>query len=187
MFPIGKQNLSLLEIADYWSREIRPPASRKELLRLLESAWWLGEIHGDSILIRLELLKRMFQSMGDRTDLGIVFITGEGQEQSTIERLRDGSVVVDVRPQIPLPSTDIGSWDEGNCESAFLALAQTASVESYPEITPALAFIELSFSEFTSWLVKTRLRQTEILETPVKNSFNKIKARASAGIQLGRR
>ena len=154
MFPIGKQNLSLLEIADYWSREIRPPASRKELLRLLESAWWLGEIHGDSILIRLELLKRMFQSMGDRTDLGIVFITGEGQEQSTIERLRDGSVVVDVRPQIPLPSTDIGSWDEGNCESAFLALAQTASVESYPEITPALAFIELSFSEFTSWLAK---------------------------------
>ena len=123
MFPIGKQNLSLLEIADYWSREIRPPASRKELLRLLESAWWLGEIHGDSILTRLELLKRMFQSMGDRTDLGIVFITGEGQEQSTIERLRDGSVVVDVRPQIPVPSTDTGSWDEDNCESAFLALA----------------------------------------------------------------
>ena len=74
MFPIGKSKLSLREIANYWAREIQPPASRNELLELLEGAWWRGQIHGDSVKSRLDLLKYMFEAMHDRDDVGIVFL-----------------------------------------------------------------------------------------------------------------
>jgi hypothetical protein len=174
VFPVGKPRLSLREIADYWSREMRPLASRNELLGLLEGAWWLGEIRGDSAA-RLELLKRMFQSMRDRNDLGIVFITGEDEGKSSIEELSDGTVVVDVRHRVPLPSSDTNTWDEVNCKDAFLALAQTSSVGSYPEITPALAFIELSYDEFTGWrerrgYTKPKFWKPQSASTPLKKA-----------------
>jgi hypothetical protein len=73
MFPIPKGKLSFREIADFWSREIQPPASRKELLALLEEAWWLGEIVGDAGFSRPELLKNMFKSK--RLFPDIVFVT----------------------------------------------------------------------------------------------------------------
>jgi len=60
MFPIAKRKLTLSDISNYWSREISPPASRNELYGLLEGAWWIGEIHGDSAISRLELLKRFY-------------------------------------------------------------------------------------------------------------------------------
>jgi hypothetical protein len=123
-----------------------------ELLRLLESAWWLGEIHGDSVKSRLDFLKRMFKAMHDRDDAGIVFLV-EGIDEPQAEQLSDGSIVVDVRPRISLPSKDISTWDESNCGDAFEMLARTSSTESYPEMTPILAWIELTFKEFTEWLV----------------------------------
>ena len=73
MFPIPKDKLSFRQIADFWSREIQPPASRKELLALLEEAWWLGEIVGDAGFSRPELLKNMFKSK--RLFPDIVFVT----------------------------------------------------------------------------------------------------------------
>jgi len=150
MFPIGKPTLSLREIANYWAREIQPSASQFELLRLLEGAWWLGEIRGDSVKSRLDLLKLMFQAMHDRDDLGIIFVV-EGVGEPRTEQLPDGSVV-DVRHRICLPSRDISTWNESSCEDAFQSLAQTSSTESYPEMTPGLAWIELTFEEFTDWL-----------------------------------
>jgi hypothetical protein len=62
MFPIAKFALSFRAISDYWSRKISPPASSNELLDILVSAWWLGELRGDSVKSRLELLKIMFTS-----------------------------------------------------------------------------------------------------------------------------
>ena len=53
MFPIAKPALSFGEISDYWSREISPPASSNELLNILVSAWWLGELRGGSVNSRL--------------------------------------------------------------------------------------------------------------------------------------
>jgi len=159
MFPINKRTLPILEIADYWAREIDPPASLRELLGLLEGAWWRGEILGDSQLTRLEFLKRIFKSMRDRSDAGVVFITGEDDEKSSIVELPNGSVKVDVRYRIPLPSSDTNTWDETACNEAFMALAQASSIESYPEITPGLAFIELSYTEFTEWLAERGFRE----------------------------
>lgn len=151
MFPITEASLPLLQISDYWSRVIDPPASQKELLALLEGAWWLGEINGDSVRSRLELLKRMFTSLRDRADLGIVF-TGSEPPDVQLRDLPDGSLILTVRHQIPLPSDDPDSWTEASCAEAFRALAQTPSNESYPEITPGLAFIKLTHDEFVSWL-----------------------------------
>lgn len=153
MFPIGKPKLSLREIANYWAREIQPPASQNELLRELEAAWWLGEIRGDSLKSRLDLLKHMFEAMHDRDDAGVVFfVEGAGEPPAKWEQFSDGSIVLFYRPCISLPSKDISTWDESNCEDAFQSLAQTSSTESYPEMTPGLAWIELTFEEFTTWL-----------------------------------
>jgi hypothetical protein len=152
MFPVAKAKLPLQEISNYWSREIQPPASRIELLEHLEKAWWLGEIQGDGS--RHDLLKRMFKSMYRRNDLGVVFVVGEDVgEPPPVKKLPDGSILVDVRHRIFLPSEDASAWDERSCEEAFRTLAQTSSTESYPEMTPSLAFIELTFEEFTGWLV----------------------------------
>jgi hypothetical protein len=153
MFPIGKHKLSLQEISDYWSREIQPPASGKELYRLLESAWWLGEIRGDSAISRLQLLKKMFMVMRERDDLGIVFIVGQDAGPPPVEKLLpDGSLLVDIRHEIPVPSSETNDWDESACKDAFHTLAQTLSFETYPEIAPGLAYIELSHDEFVRWL-----------------------------------
>jgi hypothetical protein len=161
MFPITKKSLSFLEISNYWSREIQPRASQNELLKCLESAWWLDEIHGDSALSRLEFLKRMFKSMQYRDDVGIVFIAGSDIYKAPEKYLPDGSALVTVKHQIPLPSSDTDTWDDCTCADAFQALAETSSVESYPEMTASLAYIELTYDEFIGWLTKRRMHKPE--------------------------
>jgi hypothetical protein len=154
MFPIGDATLPFREIANCWSREIQPPASRNELLRVLESAWWLDEIRGKSRWSRLEFLKGMYRPLHDRDDLGIVFLVGEDAAKSRVEELPDGGALVDLRRQIPLPSGDVDTWDESTCSDAFRALAQTSSTESYPDVTPVFASIELGHGEFIRWAAK---------------------------------
>jgi hypothetical protein len=151
MFPIAEHKLSFREISNYWSREIQPTASELELLGLLEKAWWVGEIRGDSPTSRLQLLQAMFKAMHDRDDLGIVFVHGEDAGLPAVTELPDRSAVVDLRRRIAVPPDDVSGWDERTCELAFRALAQTSSTESYPDITPGLALIELTYDEFDHW------------------------------------
>ena len=92
----------------------------------------------------------MFQTR-DRYD-GILFVVRGDEAPSTSRELPDGSVSVDIRPEVPVPSLGTDTWDEANCQDAFDALAQATSTEHYPEITPGLAFIELTPDEFTRWL-----------------------------------
>jgi hypothetical protein len=101
MFPIDKDRLSFLEIAKYWSREIQSRASREELLARLEAAWWLGEIAGDAALSRLQFLKKMFESR--RHYQHIVFVTENDPGPPISVKQPDGTVQVDVRPQIIVP------------------------------------------------------------------------------------
>jgi len=153
MFPITKATLSFREISDYWSREMRPSASPKELLGLLESAWWLDEIRGSSVLSRLQLLKKMFASMRDQDHVGIVFVVGNDEDSLPVQ-LEDGSVKVDVRPRIPIPSGNPESWDEVACINAFQALAETCSIDQYPILATHFGWIELTYDEFIAWLAK---------------------------------
>jgi hypothetical protein len=150
MFPIYKDRLPFLEIAKYWSREIQPPASSKELLAHLEEAWWLGEIAGDAALSRLQLLKKMFESR--RHYQHIVFVTEDDPGPPTIVKQPDGTVQVDVSPQILVPR-DSEEWNEVSCAAAFEMLAKSPSFKYYPEISPGLDFIELTRDEFVKWLL----------------------------------
>ncbi len=155
MFPIAKFALSFRAISDYWSRKISPPASSNELLDILVSAWWLGELRGDSVKSRLELLKIMFTSTY-RDDLEIAFIVGDGAGPLP-DKLPDGSLKVDLRPQIRVPSSNIESWDEAACTNAFHALAEETektSINSYREFAVLLPSIKLTYEEFSSWCTK---------------------------------
>ena len=153
MYPIAEATLSLREIAEYWSREIHPPASWQEIFHTLESAWWLGELRGNSRRTPLQLLKIMFTSMRHRDDLGIVFIVGDSAAPLPVE-LPNGSV--DLRYKIRVPSSDTESWDEAACRDAFQALAEISSTESYREFAVGLSLIQLSYEEFSTWCAKRR-------------------------------
>jgi hypothetical protein len=152
MFPISKPALSFGEISDYWSRD-RPPASWEEVLRTLKSAWWLGELRGNSVNSPLQLLKKMFTSMRHRDDLGIVFIVGDCAGPLPVE-LPDGSPQVDLRYHIRVPSSSTENWDEAACRDPYHALAKTCSKESYPELTVGFTLVELSYEEFSTWCTK---------------------------------
>jgi hypothetical protein len=163
MFPITEATLSLHDIAEYWSREIRPPASSNELLGILVSAWWLGELRGDSVHSRLQLLKIMFTSKY-RDDLGIVFIVGNDAGPAQVVLPDDEPLEVDVRPQIRVPSSNTESWDEAACRDAFHALAEVtkdssiniyqefSSINIYREFAVFLPSIKVTYEEFDTWL-----------------------------------
>jgi hypothetical protein len=171
VFPIAESTLSFGEIADYWSREIRPSASPNELLSTLVSAWWLGELRGDSKHSPLQLLKIMFTSMY-RDDLGIVFIVGDDAGPQPVE-LPDGFLKLDVRPQIRVPSSGIDTWDEAACRNAFHALAEITEqslIESYQELADFLPSIKLTYEEFNTWRRKRGYPKPKFWRPPVKKA-----------------
>jgi len=173
MLPITKAALSIGEIADHWSGELPPPWSWEKVLSALESAWWLGELGGNSGPTRLQRLKNMFSSMRQRDDLGIVFIVGDCIGPLPVE-LPDGSLQLDLRHKICVPSNDTENWDEAACGDAFHALAKTSSKESYPELTVGFTLIQLSYEEFNTWRTNRGYfepkfwRPGEVSETVVK-------------------
>jgi hypothetical protein len=142
MFPISDDTLTFSEIADYWSREIKPKASVFELLRVLEKAWWNGEIVGETALSRLKLLRHLFQSSHD---FGIVFVLGDEPGPSEIKEPTDGNVDFDLRPRVKVPATDTVTWNDTNCALAYQALASWSSLTSDPVIGPALRGIHQDF------------------------------------------
>jgi hypothetical protein len=152
MFPIAEATLSLERIAEYWSREIRPPASWQEIFHTLEKAWWLGEFRAHSAHSRLQFLKAMFTSMRHRNDLGIVFIAGDSGPLPV--ELPEGSQEVDLRYKIRVPSSNTETWDEAACRDAFQSLAEISSTNSYPEFAVGLSSIQLSYEEFSAWCKK---------------------------------
>jgi len=171
MFPIAKPTLSFQETADYWSREIWPPASSHELLSILVSAWWLGELRGDSVHSRLQLLKMMFTSKY-RDDLGIMFIVGDDADPPPVD-LPDGSLEIDVRPQIHVPSSNVESWDEAGCRDAFQALAEiteTSSIKKYRHFGVLLPFIKLTYEQFNTWCRKRGYPTPKFWQPPLKKS-----------------
>jgi hypothetical protein len=149
MFPISDDTLPLRDIADFWSREIRPPATFNELLRCLESAWWRGEFIGEGALSRLKLLQHLFQS---QFDLGIVFVVGDESEAPEAKQLPDGAVEIDIRPRIRVPSADADTWIETNCVLAYEDLAATSFLTNHPTMRPVLFGFQLSRREFMEWL-----------------------------------
>jgi hypothetical protein len=166
MFPITKAALSFGEIADYWSREIRPPASSTELLSLLVAAWWLGELRGNSRHSRLQLLKLMFRSTY-KDDLGFVFVVGDAEGPPDVE-LPNGSLKVHLY-KIHVPPTNTDNWNEAACKEAFQELAQITKeslFKQYREFAIFLPSIELTFEDFDAWRKKRGYEQPKFFWRP---------------------
>jgi hypothetical protein len=149
MFPLSDNTLSLSQIADYWSREIRPPASALELLQVLEAAWWRAQIVGVTRLSRLELIRYLWRHS---PSLDLVFVVDDEAGPPEIEQMTDGSVGVDLRPRLTVPSADPGTWDDTRCATAYEDLAQAQCLITDPTVGPALGGITLDRQEFMNWI-----------------------------------
>jgi hypothetical protein len=149
MFPLSADRFSFLKIADYWSREIRPRASRDELLARLESAWWRGELRGNSWDSRLQLLAKMFEKRGEPELQSVAFVSPNDAGPPTEIPLPDGGVAV-VRRIIYVPDAT-EDWTEASCRDAFEALASLPSQEYFPLFSYSICFIDLTYEEFFGW------------------------------------
>src|SRR5258708_35462780 len=97
MFPIAQDKLLICEIADYWAREIQPPASFAELEVLLEKAWWRGELSVSGPPVRLQVLRFLYSTCSDE----IVFVIADDAGPSEIQELANGGCLVGVPPRVP--------------------------------------------------------------------------------------
>ena len=148
MFPITKRELSLGEISEYWAPELS--WSRDMVHALLEGAWWLGEITGDSKVTRLELLKKLFRLMRKSDSPAIIFVTPGNAPPPETTELADGHLAVDLRPRVFVPSDDADTWSEASCTRAFGILAEKPSLQHYPEWSPGFHAMKLNRDEFFS-------------------------------------
>jgi hypothetical protein len=153
MFPISNETLTFSKIADYWSREIKPPASKSELLDLLIRAWWRGEIGAPS---RLKTLKAMFvKASCENQPNDILFTPGEDVLLTIVKELPEGLVEVDCRRRVPVPSRDTDAWNETACDPAFQSLSskEVSWVEPNHVWLPGFRGFELRRDEFMNWVV----------------------------------
>jgi hypothetical protein len=151
MFPRSEEKLSFLKIAEYWSREIRPLASRDELLAILEAAWWRGELIGKSPRTRLQLLQIMFGFRESPPYQGIVFVTPNDPGRPAVTELKNGEVGVDQSPRINVPC-EAEDWTEDSCATAFSGLAEASSRKHFPIVSPVLCSIEVAREDFFQWV-----------------------------------
>jgi hypothetical protein len=150
MLPLRAEKLSFREIADHWSRESR--YSKDELLALLESAWWRGELKGNSALNRLQFLKKMFGSRHEPHLQSVVFVTPNDAGLPAQTPLPGGGVLVDVTPRITV-SAETDDWTEDSCNDAFEELAGLPSQQFFPQLNYAsFCYIELTSEEFFAWI-----------------------------------
>jgi hypothetical protein len=143
---VSDPELSFADISDYCAAEIHLP--QHKIQALLEGAFWLGEISGEPTLTRLELLKRLFKWMRNCDAPSIVFIAPEDTPPNETTELDDGSLIMDLRPKVLVPSLDPETWSEQSCKPAFETLAKTPSLEHYPEWSPGFAARKLTIDEF---------------------------------------
>jgi len=150
MFPIPDNELSIPQIADYWAREIRPPASPAELQILLEKAWWRGELVGAGVF-RLTLLRGFHQICRSE----FVFLTDE--EPMLLEECSDGGRLVDPRPRVPIPPSPTEAWTDAECAPAYKVIAEdwggtNISEEVMATFAPMLGAQQLTRDEFLQWI-----------------------------------
>src|SRR5262249_49235674 len=115
MFPISERTLPFIKIADYWSRESKPSASKRELRDSLSKAWWRGESVAANGPSRVHLLRVLFAKCSD----DIVFAIPGAPEPQRSRALEDGGVVVFFHPRVPLPNAQSDTWTDSNCAEAF--------------------------------------------------------------------
>ena len=119
MFPIPSgRELSFIEIANYWSREIR--ASPQELRMEMSKAWWRGELTAAKGPSRPKLLQAVRLHCADNIAVAVPGVT----DPPSSRLLDDGSVEVFRLVRLPLPNADPDTWTDANCAEAFAAIAE---------------------------------------------------------------
>jgi hypothetical protein len=151
MFPIpSERELSIIDIALYWSREISPPASAQELRDTISKAWWSGDLIATNSPSRLSVLRHYYS----RSAKFIAFIIPNTEEPPQWVADEDG-VMEFVRPlRVPVPNANPDTWTVANCESAFDAIAKqwNEALISPSESAPIFLDIVLTSSEFFEWI-----------------------------------
>jgi len=155
MYPIpAEQNLSLLDIAKHWSREITPRVEPLEVLDGLIKAWWRGELKPANGPSRADMLRVLYKNHQDQ----IAFVAPGLDEPPSTKELPDGGVVVFRLWRVPLPNTKPKSWDDTNCADAFKAVAEAWRCDRFEIVMPSVSWIELTAAEFTRWVNKNDFR-----------------------------
>ena len=148
MYPIpASLNLTLSQIADHWSRKIKPRRSSDEIRRDLGQAWWRGEFQSNGETTRLRVLRALFK--GRRADLP--FWVQDDDRPQTVWEHPDGSAEVLLLSVIRVPSADPESWIDQDCHEAYEAIAQDWGDDVFSLIEPAVVCVTLSEPEFTRW------------------------------------
>ena len=148
MYPIpASRALTLFEIADHWSRKIKPKRSKMELFNDLSKAWWRGEFQSSNGINRLKALTALFKTQ--RRELHF-WIHGEKRPQTEWPQ-PDGSVELLTLSVLPVPSANPDMWTDDSCRGAYEAIAQDWGDEAFGIIEPVLVGVTLSEPEFTSW------------------------------------
>jgi hypothetical protein len=141
VFPVpSSQTLPFPKIADYWSREMKPPTSQHELFDFLVKAWWRGDLFASGAK-RVDVLKAIYNNPPS-------WITFEDGQQIT--ELADG--VVEVRQIIPLPRSSRDSWTDGDCNETFQIIARIWNSSDFELFVPVVWGLHLSEIEYTRWV-----------------------------------
>jgi len=150
MFPVSEPELSFADISEYWAAELNISPDR--IQALLEGAWWLGEISDNSGITPLKFLRQLHKRMRNSDAPTLLFITQENSPPAETLELSDGSLLVDPRPRVFVPSANTDTWSEASCMGALRAMAQTPSLKHYPECSPGFAARKITRDEFFRWI-----------------------------------
>jgi hypothetical protein len=150
MFPIpANQPLTFAKVADFWSRDVTPRASRNELLNELVKAWWRGDLVASGAK-RSDVLRAIYNF---RPDL-VSFAFPEAPDPKQENELPNGSIEMLWLWRIPLPNSQPETWVDDNCVEAFQAVAE--AWDGHPELFelcfPVLRALELTEPEFSRWI-----------------------------------
>jgi hypothetical protein len=141
VFPVpSSQPLSFPEVADYWSREMKPPASRDELFELLVKAWWRGDLVASGAQ-RVDVVKAIHKFPPS-------WVTFEANQE--IKELPDG--IVEVRRFVPLPKSKPDSWMDDDCTVAFQVIAEIWDSSDFKLLVPVVWGLKLREAEYTRWV-----------------------------------
>lgn len=149
IYPIAfSKALTLREIAFHWSKKMDSPSSDTDILNEMIGDWWRGKLRDLNGTSRPKMLTILYGNPeGD-----IVFRLPDQDSPLTVVDLPDGGALVDISTEVPIPDQDPAKWDESNCEAAFQVMAGSWDYLTFRTTGPLLAEMEMSESQFSSWL-----------------------------------
>jgi hypothetical protein len=165
MFPIpSNRKLSVAEIAEYWSREITPPASAQELRDVISKAWWGGELIARNGASRLSILRGYYS----RSANFVAFAIPDIEEPPQWESVSEG-IIEFVRPlRVPLPNANPETWTEANCAPAFDAISEQWKEAIISPSVPIFLDIVLTSSEFFQWVDASGYKRPTFWSPPLE-------------------